>query len=57
MEYYGRYIEDEQAPSPFAKFLQEYEIVTQYIMSRSSYQNDVVKKRNVILLDMIRAVK
>jgi len=34
-EYYGRYTKNEQAPGPFAKFLQEHEIVTQYTMSGS----------------------
>ena len=28
-EYYGRYLEDGQSPGPFAKFLQEHEIVAQ----------------------------
>ena len=31
-EYYGRYTENGQAPDPFARFLQEHEIVAQYIM-------------------------
>ena len=31
-EYYGRCIEDGQAPGPFAKFLQEHGIVAQYTM-------------------------
>ena len=34
-EYYGRYTKDGQAPGPFAKFLQEHGIVTQYTMSGS----------------------
>ena len=33
-EYYGRYIEDGQAPSPFVKFLQEHGIFAQYTMLR-----------------------
>ena len=35
MEYYGRYIENGQAPGPFAKFLQEHGIVAQYTMHGS----------------------
>ena len=31
-EYYDRYTENGQAPSPFAKFLQEHGIVAQYTM-------------------------
>ena len=31
-EYYGRYTESGQAPSPFAKFLQKHGIVAQYTM-------------------------
>ena len=34
-EYYGRYTEDRQAPGPFAKFLQEHGIVSQYTMPGS----------------------
>ena len=34
-EYYGRYTESGQAPSPFAKFLQEHRIVSQYTMRGS----------------------
>ena len=34
-EYYGRYTEDGQAPSPFARFLQEHGIVAQYTMPGS----------------------
>ena len=36
-EYYERYIEDRQAPRPFAKFLQEHGIVAQYTMPCSPY--------------------
>ena len=34
-DYYGRYTEDGQAPSLFAKFLQENGIVAQYTMPDS----------------------
>ena len=55
-EYYGRYLEDEQAPRLFAKFLQEHGIVAQYTMLSSPYQNGVVEIRNRTLLDMVRSM-
>ena len=45
-EYYGRYTENGQAPSPFARFLQEHEIIAQYTMPGSPNQNSVVERRN-----------
>jgi len=45
-EYYGRYTKNRQAPSPFAKFLQEHGIVDQYTMSGSPNQNSVAERRN-----------
>ena len=56
-EYYGRYTEDGQALGPFAKFLQEYEIVAQYTMPGSPYQNGVVEIRNQTLMDMVRSMR
>ena len=44
-EYYGRYTENEQAPSPFAKFLQEHGIFAQYTLPGSPNQNDVAERR------------
>jgi transposase InsO family protein len=55
-EYYGRYIEDGQAPGPFAKFLQEHGIVAQYTMPGSPDQNGVAERRNRTLLDMVRSM-
>ena len=55
-EYYGRYLEDGQAPGPFAKFLQEHGIVAQYTMPGSPDQNGVAKRRNQTLLDMVRSM-
>ena len=51
-EYYGRYTENGQAPSPFAKFLQDYAIVAQYTMPGSLDINDVAERRNRTLIDM-----
>ena len=55
-EYYGRYIENGQAPGPFAKFLQEHGIVAQHIMSGSLDQNGVLERRNRTLVDMVRSM-
>ena len=56
-EYYGRYTENEQAPGPFARFLQEREIVSKYTMPSSLYHNGVAKRRNRTLIDMVRSMK
>ena len=56
-EYYGKYIENRQAPSAFAKFLQENGIVAQYTMPSSSDQNGVVERRNRTLMDMVRSMR
>ena len=45
-DYYGRYIENEQALGPFAKFLEEPGIVAQHTMPGSPDQNGVAERRN-----------
>ena len=55
-EYYGRCTKDGQAPGPFAKFLQENEIVVQYTMLGSLNQNGIVEKRNQTLMEMARSM-
>ena len=55
-QYYGRYIEDGQAHGPFAKFLQDNDIVGQYTMSGSPDQNGVAERRNRTLMDMVRSM-
>ena len=45
-EYYGKYTENGQAPGAFVKFLQENEIVAQYIMLGSPNQNCMTERRN-----------
>ena len=55
-EYYERYIDDGQALGPFAKFLQEHEIVAQYTMPGSPDQNGVAERRNITLLDMVHSM-
>ena len=56
-EYYGKYIENGQAPGVFAKFLQENGIVAQYTMSGSLDQNGVAERRNRTLMDMVRSMR
>ena len=56
-EYYGRYTENGQALGPFAKFLQEHGIVTQYTMPGSPDQNGVAERRNRTLMDMVRSMR
>ncbi|KAH9760840.1 Integrase catalytic domain-containing protein [Citrus sinensis] len=55
-EYYGRYTGSEQKPGPFARFLEENGIVTQYTMSGSPYQNGVAERRNRTLMDIVRSM-
>ena len=55
--YYGKYTENGQAPSAFAKFLQENGIVAQYNMSGSLNQNGVGERRNQTLMDMVRSMR
>ena len=55
-EYYGRYIEDGQAPGLFTKFLQKNRIVSQYTMPDSLDQNGVAERRNQTLMDMVRSM-
>ena len=56
-EYYSRYDgSGEQRPEPFAKYLMECGIVSQYTMSRTPSQNDIAEKRNHTLKDMVRSM-
>src|SRR5436190_23196347 len=53
-EYYGRYDgSGEQHPGPFAKFLEECGIVTQYTMPGMPSMNGVSERRNRTLKDMV----
>ena len=56
-EYYGRYTKNGQALGPFARFLQEHGIVTQYTMLGSLEQNGVAERRNQTLMDMVRSMR
>ncbi|RDX70151.1 hypothetical protein CR513_50637, partial [Mucuna pruriens] len=56
--YYSRYDgSGEQCPGPFALFLREYKIVSQYTMRDKPSMNDVAKQRNKTLEDMGKALK
>ena len=56
-EYYGKYDgSGEQRPVPFVKFLEECGIVPQYTMPGSPSMNDVAKRRNKTLKDMVRSM-
>ena len=56
-EYYGKYIENGQAPGAFAKFPQANGIVAQYTMPGSPDQNSVAERRNQTLMDMVRSMR
>ena len=56
-EYYGRYDGlGEQRPGLFAKLLEESGIIPQYTVLSLSTMNDVVKRRNKTLKDMVRNI-
>jgi hypothetical protein len=56
VEYYGRHTPYRQVPGPFARFLQENGIVSQYSTSGESQQNGVAERRNRTLMDMVRSM-
>ena len=55
-EYYGKYNESGKCPGPFEKFLEEHGICTQYIMSGTPQPNDVAKRHNRTLMNMVRSM-
>ena len=55
-EFYGRYTESEEAPGPFAKFLEEHGIVAQYTMPALLVQNDVAERWNKMLRKMVQTI-
>lgn len=56
-EYYGQCDgSGEQRPGPFAKFLDENEIVPRYIMPSSPQMNGIAEQRNRTLMDMVRSM-
>jgi transposase InsO family protein len=55
-EYYGKHATYGQIMGPFARYLQENGIVTQYLMSGEPQQNGVAERRNHTLMDMVRSM-
>ena len=55
-EYYGIYDETGRNPRPFSRYLQECGIDAQYTMSGTPQQNEIAKRRNRTLLDMVRCM-
>jgi len=55
-EYYDRHTPYSQVPGPFARFLQENDIVVQYSTPGEPQQNGVAEKRNRTLMDMVRSM-
>jgi transposase InsO family protein len=55
-EYYGRHTPYGQVSRPFAKFLQENDIIAQYSTPGEPQQNGVAERRNRTLMDMVRSM-
>ena len=55
-EYYGRTGETGQFMGPFAKYLQDCGIVSQFTMPGTPEQNGVAERRNHTLMDMVRSM-
>jgi hypothetical protein len=55
-EYYGRHTPYGQVLGPFARFLQENGIVSQYSTPGEPQQNGVAERRNHTLMDMVRSM-
>jgi hypothetical protein len=55
-EYYRKHTPYGQIPSPFAKILEENGIVAQYLLPYEPQQNDVAKRWNCTLMDMVHSM-
>ena len=55
-EYYGKHTPYGLVPGPFAMYLQENGIVTQYSTPGEPQQNGVAERRNRTLMDMVRSM-
>jgi transposase InsO family protein len=55
-EYYGLHTPYGQVSRPFARFLQENSIVTQYSMSSDPQQNGMAERYNRTLMDIVRSM-
>ena len=55
-EYYNRYNKSDCNPGSFIKFLEQHNIVARYIMSENPQQKSMAKRRNHILMDIMRSM-
>jgi hypothetical protein len=55
-EYYRRHTPYGQNPCPFAKVLEENDIITQYSLPYEPQQNGVAERRNHTLMDMVHSI-
>jgi hypothetical protein len=55
-EYYGRHTPYGQITGPFAKFLEDNDIVAQYLLPFEPHQNDIAERRNHTLMNMVRSM-
>ena len=55
-EYYGKHGDAGQLKGPFAKYLEDSGIVTQFTMPGSLEQNGVAERRNRTLMEMVRSM-
>ena len=55
-EFYGKFDESGQCPSPFAKLLESRGIGAQYTMPGTPQQNGVAERRNRALVEMVRSM-
>jgi hypothetical protein len=55
-EYYSRHTPYGQVPVPFARFLQENDIVVQYSMPSDPLKNGVPERHNNTLMHMVRSM-
>jgi transposase InsO family protein len=55
-EYYGRHTPYGQVPGPFAKFLEENNIVAQYLLPYELQQNVVAERRNHTIMKMVHSM-
>ena len=55
-EYYGKHGDAGQLKGPFAKYLEDSGIVTQFTMPGSPKQNGVAERRNRTLMEMVRSM-
>ena len=55
-EYYDRYDEASRNPCPFVRFFQDCKIEASYTMLRLPEPNEIVERRNYMLMDVMRCI-